>query len=271
MRRVAIIAFTLYALAITYTVLNAILRTSTPHWLLTGTTLLFFVFAVIHANDRFGLRSMLVFLALSFGVSFIFETVGVLTGLVYGQYYYTDRLGPKLGVVPFLIPLAWFMMMYASNTVVEIVAGETARSRSSSSTALIAFLGAMAMTAWDLGMDPQMVARSHWVWVQGGAYFGIPVQNFIGWLATTFTVFFLFRLYESRQPARPWQFDNRYAWLPVAAYAVQGLATIIVGITAEQSAPALVTFFGMGAFLFSAITQITGHRSQVASLNDDAT
>ena len=253
-RRIAIIAFILYAVSVAYTIATLLIGIEPPHWMLSSTTLLFFVFAVCHAAVQLGARSMLVFLGITFSVSFMFETIGVLTGLIYGPYYYTNRLGPKLGVVPLLIPLAWFMMIYASYAIVRAFAG-TSR-QSFPRIVWLALLGAMAMTAWDLGMDPQMVARGHWVWTAGGAYFGIPVRNFVGWLATTFTVFLLYLLYERTQVPREWRFDQTFPLLPIAAYAVQGMATIIAAIVAEQRAPAMVTFFAMGAFLFTALTQI---------------
>lgn len=254
-QRIATIAFALYVISVAYTIVSILIGIEPPHWMLSSTTLLFFIFAVCHAAVQLGTRSMLVFLGITFGVSFIFETIGVLTGLIYGPYYYTNRLGLKLGVVPFLIPLAWFMMIYASYAIVRAFAG-TPR-QSFLGIVWLALLGAMAMTAWDLGMDPQMVARGHWVWTAGGAYFGIPVRNFAGWLATTFTVFLLYLLYERTQPSRRWQFDQTFPRLPIAAYAVQGTATIIAAIVAEQRAPAMITFFAMGAFLFTALTRIT--------------
>lgn len=254
-KRVAWIAFALYAISIAYSIVSILAGSEPPHWMLISTTVLFFVFAVFHAAAQLGVRSMLVFLGVSFIVSFTFETIGVLTGLIYGPYYYTDRLGPKLGVVPILIPLAWFMMMYSSHVVVQAIAGEKARP-SIFASAWLSLLGAMAMTAWDLGMDPQMVARGHWVWTAGGAYFGIPVRNFAGWLATTFSVFFLYRLYANTQPARAWRL-NSFALLPIATYALQGIVTIIPASVSDLRAPAMITFFAMGAFLFAAITRLT--------------
>lgn len=254
LRWLAVIAFVLYVVAVGWNISDMLVNVQPPHWLLSVNMLFFFVFAVLHANEQLGTRAMLVFLLTVFVVSFVFETVGVLTGAIYGQYYYTHRLGPKLGVVPFLIPIAWFMMMYASYAVAQVIAGK--QPKALIGTLWFALLGAMAMTAWDLGMDPQMVARGHWVWVQGGAYFGIPVQNFVGWLATTFTGFLLFRLYENSQPWRAFQLKDRFALMPIAAYAVEGSATIIAGSVTNQPGPALVTFFAMGAFLFAAITRI---------------
>ncbi len=272
-RRFTSAAFALYLIGATVATINVVTRGPLLLWLLQLNTFLFFIFAVTHARAQMGARRMLIFLALTFAISFLFETLGVLTGVIYGPYFYTDRLGAKLGVVPVLIPLAWFMMMYASNTVVEIIAGSaTVRAvrdrwglaRALAWSAWLALLSAMAMTAWDLGMDPQNVAAGHWVWTAGGAYFGIPVRNFIGWLATTFTVFLLLRVYELTQPARVIQFNDRFALLPLVVYAFQGLVTIIVGIAADQRAPALITFFAMGAFVFVAVTRLISFKFQVS-------
>jgi putative membrane protein len=120
----------------------------------------------------------------------------------------------------------------------------------------------MAMTAWDLGMDPQMTARGHWVWTQGGAYFGIPVHNFVGWLATTFVVFLLFYLFESRQPARAIQFTEPFARLAVIAYGVQGTATVIASAAGNQRAVAMITFFAMGSFFLMALSRILATRGK---------
>ena len=45
-------------------------------------------------------------------------------------------------------------------------------------------LGAAALTAWDLFLDPQMVGEEFWVWARRGLYRGIPLTNFAGWFLT---------------------------------------------------------------------------------------
>ena len=42
--------------------------------------------------------------------------------------------------------------------------------------------GAVALTAWDLFLDPQMLAEGAWRWAHRGPYAGVPVTNFAGWL-----------------------------------------------------------------------------------------
>ena len=64
----------------------------------------------------------------------------------------------------------------------------------------VAAVGAVIMTAWDLAMDPMMVAGEHWVWDVPGAYFGIPLQNYWGWWLTIFVTFILFRILGGLTP-----------------------------------------------------------------------
>jgi putative membrane protein len=64
----------------------------------------------------------------------------------------------------------------------------------------IAAVSAVIMTAWDLVVDPILsgpYARA-WIWENGGPYFGIPIQNYAGWLVTTFTVYVAYRAVEQR-------------------------------------------------------------------------
>ncbi len=105
-----------------------------------------------------GLENRL-FFASAASISYLFEEIGVRTGVIYGPYHYSDMLGLKLGHVPILIPLAWFMMIYPSWR----VAGALLRPVQTDSLVGIvarALIGAMVMTAWDTVMDPGMAAAA---------------------------------------------------------------------------------------------------------------
>jgi uncharacterized membrane protein len=41
----------------------------------------------------------------------------------------------------------------------------------------LSLLGAAVMTGWDLVMDPNMAHQGHWIWIEGGAFWGVPLQN----------------------------------------------------------------------------------------------
>jgi uncharacterized membrane protein len=190
-RRISLALLLLYALMTIYSIFGRPIGIAPASIATPLVTLAGFSFAFVHAGQREGWSGALRFLALVFFVSLIFESVGVATGIVYGPYHYTNQLGPKfLGLVPYLIPVAWFMMSYPSFVIADRLVPDNWNRPGRILT--VAAIGGLAMTAWDLVMDPAMVAGGNWVWDRGGAYFGIPLQNFWGWWLTVFTCFSLY-------------------------------------------------------------------------------
>lgn len=108
-------------------------------------------------------------------LSLLIEAIGTHTGYPFGTYFYTDKLQPQLYQVPLLIPLAWFMLLSCAWAVAW---------RWHTRPLIFAIVAGVAVMAWDLFLDPQMVAWGYWVWPNGGSYFGIPLLNFLGWWLT---------------------------------------------------------------------------------------
>lgn len=126
-----------------------------------------------YVGTRPGILSIGVVLLLATGA----ELLGTTTGFPFGAYGYGSTLGPKvMNEVPIVIPLSWFLMLYASLAV-------AARMRTGRlQTAGIAALG---LVAWDVLMDPAMSAAfPFWSWHEGGEYYGMPLVNWFGWLLT---------------------------------------------------------------------------------------
>lgn len=101
------------------------------------------------------------------------------------------------------------------------------------------------MTAWDLAMDPMMVASGHWIWEVEGAYFGIPVQNFWGWWLTSFTTLILFQWFGQNEPSAADQRSGFFDRLALTSYAVTGLSAVLVDFLWGLSGPGLTGFFAM--------------------------
>jgi uncharacterized membrane protein len=192
-----------------------------------GFTLVFVSFAVLHCARCEGWRRTALFFAVAAVVSYLLEEIGVRTGLIYGPYHYSDMLGPKLGHVPVLIPLAWFMMIYPSwVTARALVRG--VNTQSAAGIAALALVAAMVMTAWDTVMDPGMSAAGNWVWENGGAYFGVPLRNYFGWLLTTFVVYCGAGLiWRGKRIAGG--VTAGFAGLPVIVYTVHGVRYVTAG------------------------------------------
>ena len=241
LRRVTIALLVLYALATAYSILGRPLGIAPSRIVTPLVSLVGFAFAMLHAGQREGWSRALRLLALVFGVSLLFESVGVATGLIYGPYHYTDKLGPLfLGLVPYLIPVAWFMMSYPSFVIADwlVPSGWKRWQR----LLCVAAVGGLVMTAWDLIMDPIMVSGGHWIWDVQGAYFGIPLQNFWGWWLTVFTTYALYLLISGRS-ARIAQagFDR----LALASYLVTALGLVIASLLSGAGALGLIGLFAM--------------------------
>jgi putative membrane protein len=156
-------------------------------------------------------------------------------------YHYTDQLDPKfLGLVPYIIPLAWFMMSYPSFVIADrLVPSNWVRWQRILGVAAVTGL---VMTAWDLIMDPIMVAGGNWVWDVKGVYFGIPLQNYWGWWLTIFTTFALY-LWLSGKSTKlaPTGFDR----LALASYLITALGIVAAALFTGAGGLALIGFFAM--------------------------
>ncbi len=118
----------------------------------------------------------------------VVERVGTTTGKPFGWYLYTNALQPQIAQVPVIVPLAWFGMGLPAREAAHGALG----SRSTPATRIA--LGSVAMTAWDLFLDPQMVGEGYWGWAKRGVYRGIPLSNYLGWLLTGIGIMALFEI-----------------------------------------------------------------------------
>ena len=141
-------------------------------------------------------------------LSWAAEVIGSRTGIPFGTYSYTDTLHPQILNVPVQIPLGWLMMLPPSWAVAQAIVD-----RIKPRWEFPAFVGlsALAMTAWDLFLDPMMVAWGMWVWDDPGGYFGIPWINYLGWLLVSALVTIL--IHPGKLPVAPLLIIYNIIWL----------------------------------------------------------
>ena len=240
LRRIITFLLVFYALLTAYLEYTIGVSRSSPAFLIPLVTITGFSAALLHSSERMNWTRTLWLLASAFVVSLTFESIGVLTGLVYGPYHYTSKLGFLfLGLVPLIIPVAWFMMMYPSLVVADWLVPAQARSRS----IFVAAVGALIMTSWDVVMDPVMVQGGHWVWEVNGAYFGIPLQNFFGWWLTTFVTFLVFIWLA--KPSLPHTHNGNFDRLTITLFVITALGNITGALLTGLGGPALAGFFAI--------------------------
>jgi putative membrane protein len=129
----------------------------------------------LHALLAYGARYAFTYLAVTITFAFVIESIGVTTGWPFGTYEYDVSLGDTFASVPYVVPFAWVMMAHPVLIAARRVAGNW-----------VFLYGGYAMAAWDLFLDPQMVAAKRWSWTFDGAHVPfqpeIPLSNTFGWL-----------------------------------------------------------------------------------------
>lgn len=140
----------------------------------------------IYGYRQLGLKATLAFMLPAVFLSLGSELLGTSTGFPFGHYSYLSGLGYKIGgLVPFTIPLSWFYVGLVSYLIAR--AGLEVDKKPSLLRHMGAIaLGALALTSWDFVLDPAMsqTALPFWYWQQPGGFFGMPYQNFVGWMGT---------------------------------------------------------------------------------------
>ncbi|MFC0529603.1 carotenoid biosynthesis protein [Phytohabitans kaempferiae] len=150
------------------------------------TVALGFATSVSHALLTRGARTAALLVAVTAGGGFAVEALGVATTLPFGEYAYSGELGPRVAGVPVVVPLAWTWMAWpAWLAAVRVVRSRPAR----------VALATVGLAAWDLFLDPQMVAAGYWTWADPHPALpgvpDVPIGNYLGWLAVALVMMLL--------------------------------------------------------------------------------
>ncbi|MFB6150328.1 MAG: bisanhydrobacterioruberin hydratase [Haloarculaceae archaeon] len=188
--------------------------------------------------DRRATAALLALTAYAYGIEF----VGVTTGWPYGAFEYGVALGPMLAGVPLGLPVFFFPLVLNSYLLCLLLLGDRARSRWVRLPVVVA-----TVIAVDVALDPGAVALGFWVYGAGGAFYGVPLSNFAGWVLSATVSVGLFdvgfdrdRLIE-RLAATGYMLDDMVSfvvlwgainaafgnWIPVAVTALLGAGLLV--------------------------------------------
>ena len=240
------------------------------------------VFALIHGAMSYRMHGILIFFAMCLVVGNVFENLGVATGFPFGRYYFTDAMGPKLFQVPILLGLAYVGMGYLSWTLGRVILGYLRTPLVGAQVITLPLVASFIMVAWDFANDPVWSNINRlWVWQHGGAYFGVPLTNFLGWYLVVYLIYQSFAIYLRERSANDNPMPSGYWRWAVIFYALAATGDIIIvlpkptpavvfdptgtswNVSGITGACALVSSFAMGAFTLIAWVRLLDQTTKV--------
>ncbi len=159
--------------------------------------------AILYAMKRLRVRLGAV-VAICIMLTTIFaESLGVHYGLIFGTYHYEQDFGVQLFGVPITIGFAWVMVIFTSMAHYEFL---LERKKTGVGALIYSSVTSLLAVTMDLIIDPvAYVGREYWIWDEGGLYYQIPSQNFLGWFFVSFVIqFFLYLMVKREGKSSRW-------------------------------------------------------------------
>ncbi len=187
------------------------------------------LFAVAHGSVLYRPKGIAVFAALCLGIGTLAESVSLRTGFPFGNYSFTDVMGPKIFQLPVLLALAYLGVGYVSWIVALLILDGVDKPIRGARLFSMPLLASLIMVAWDLSMDPYWsTVGQAWIWQDGGRYFGVPLSNFIGWFLTAYLYYQAFALYCNAKALAVPASRARF-WIPaILIYALCAMGNLLV-------------------------------------------
>lgn len=196
----------------------------------------------IYAYRTLGLQPWLTFMLPAVFISLSSELLGTSTGFPFGHYSYLNGLGYKIaGLVPYTIPLSWFYLGFVAYLLARAGLAQSQLPKWLPTSVVAIALGALLLTSWDFVLDPAMSQAlvPFWYWHQAGAFFGMPYQNFAGWMGTG-AVFMSVAAFFWRKAQTPLQVTQAQLALPLTIYLSNFAFAAITSIAAGIVIPVLL-------------------------------
>lgn len=104
----------------------------------------------------------------------VFETLAIKTGVPYGNFNYVGDMGYRFfGTTPWTIGFAFPPILLLGYYV-----GQKLHAKKR----YLYLSAAITATLVDVVLDPAAINLGMWRWDVAGFYYGVPMQNFVGWL-----------------------------------------------------------------------------------------
>lgn len=107
-----------------------------------------------------------------------------------GGYYYNKNFTFFLFNLPLFVALSWGIIIYTSKRIADSLPMKEFSK---------IFAASLLVLLVDLAIDVVAIRLDYWTWIKYSfteGFFGVPANNFIGWLLISFTFFLLIYVFE---------------------------------------------------------------------------
>ncbi|MCB0084605.1 MAG: carotenoid biosynthesis protein [Caldilineaceae bacterium] len=175
-------------------------------------------FAMAHGRRRFGLKKMFGLFVIAVVLANMFENLSISTGFPFGHYVHTDAFGPKIFQVPAVVGPIFFSLCYIAWTLATMLIGGPESPNDLRFLIGTPIVASFIVTGWDMCSDPiGATIGGQWLFEDGGAYFGVPLSNYLGWYLTTWAIIQTFNIFLAIRWVAPAVVRITY-WYEVAIF-----------------------------------------------------
>jgi bisanhydrobacterioruberin hydratase len=121
-----------------------------------------------------------------FVLGFCIELIGIKTGILFGNYYYTNVLSEQLWGVPIIIGVNWFVIIAGSVSLVFTLKIHVF---------IKAILAGLAATTMDALIEPVAIKYQFWIWQNDI----IPFYNYVCWFVFSVAFSYLYLRFTDTQ------------------------------------------------------------------------
>lgn len=112
------------------------------------------------------------------------EWLGVHKHILFGNYVYGQTLGYKWRDIPVIIGFNWFLLVYATGTLMQKIPMHSVFAR--------VVTGGFIMTMLDIFIEPAAVRFDYWHWTVASEYLTAPVSNYLSWFMVSAVMLLVF-------------------------------------------------------------------------------
>jgi putative membrane protein len=157
------------------------MQTEARNWFISMTPLtLLLMTGLIFWNEKWITKQKKLYFILCFFVGFLSEWIGTNTGYLFGDYTYGNAMGFKIGGVPVLIGILWFVTVYSVGQTVLFLYNylNNEKPRAVFANFVLINIAAALTTLFDYTLEPAAISLGYWEWHPDGH---VPFYNYICW------------------------------------------------------------------------------------------